>query len=267
MAVMVASRDQVQQAGLTIAGRNAAMVRDLPDLDIPIPHSEWTVGEAAAHLAFTTLGMAMMARGLVIPYGDGTREGLALANEVALEGFSERDGAVLADRMVEATAMLFDEAAAQPPDRICSTPMGTMPVEGLTAYQIVHHSMHGSAIATAIDAALPFDPEHVALMWPFIAPVLPRIVDPVAAAGVSACFELAFGDVLRFALTFDDGVAQVSPEPGREVDCLVAGDPQVLFLVMVKVATMQAAVAADAVALSGPRPDLGLRLPDLLNMP
>src|ERR1043166_3211013 len=249
---MVATRDQVQQAGLTIAGRNAAMVRDLPDLGIPIPHSEWTVGEAAAHLAFTTIGMAMMARGMVIPYGDGTREGLALATEVALEGFSERDGAVLAQRMVEATAMLFDEAAIQPPDRICTTPMGTMPVEGLTAYQIVHHSMHGSAIASALDADLPFDPEHVALMWPFLAPVLPRITDPLASAGVSACFEVAFGDVLRFAVTFDDGEARVTPEPPREVDCLVAGDPQVLFLVMVKVATMQAAADVGEVALSGP---------------
>src|SRR5713226_5378411 len=125
MGTAVAEMAAVQRAAESIAGRVAGMVRGLPDMNLPIPNSEWTVGEAAAHLAFTTLGMAMMARGLVIPYGDGTREGLALANEVALEGFSERDGAVLADRMVEATAMLFDEAAAQPPDRICTTPMGT----------------------------------------------------------------------------------------------------------------------------------------------
>src|SRR5437899_361284 len=143
MGAMVASLIEVQQAGETIAGRNADMVRSLSDLNIPIPHSEWTVGEAAAHLAFTTIGMAMMARGMEIPYGDGTREGLALANEVALEGFTERDGAVLAQRMMDATAMLFAEATVQPPDRICTTPMGTMPIEGLTSYHIVHHSMHG----------------------------------------------------------------------------------------------------------------------------
>jgi len=267
MGPVVADVTAVQEAAETIAGRVAAMVRNLPDVNIPIPHSEWRVSEAAAHLAYANLGMAMMARGLEIPHGDGTREGLAVANAVALEGFTERDGAVLADRMVAAARMVFDEARVQPPDRICPTPMGQMPVGTLTSYLAVHEAMHGSAIATAAGAPWPFDPEHVPLMWPFISYVLPRVTDPVQMAGLTACFELRFGDVFTCALMIDDGTAMPALTPSRPPDCIVSGDAQSLFLVIVKIFTMQDAVDAGDIALSGPRADLGLRLPDFFNIP
>jgi hypothetical protein len=211
--------------------------------------------------------MAMMARGLEIPHGDGTREGLAVANAVALEGFTERDGAILADRMVAAARMVFDEARVQPPDRICPTPMGRMPVATLTSYLAVHEAMHGSAIATAVGAPWPFDPEHLPLMWPFLAYVLPKVVDVVEVAELTACFELRFGDVFTCALMIGAGSVEPDMTPSRPPDCIVSGDAQSLFLVLVKVLTMQGAVDAGDITLSGPRPDLGLRLPGLFNIP
>jgi len=267
MGTAVAEMAAVQRAAESIAGRVAGMVRGLPDMNLPIPNSEWTVGEAAAHLAFATLGMAMMARGLEIPYGDGTREGLAMANAVALEGFTERDGAVLADRLEAAARMVFDEARAQPPDRMCPTPMGTMPVETLASYLVTHLSMHGSAIATAVGAPWPFDADDLPLMWLFIAYVMPRVPDVTQIAGLNACFELQFGDVLDCALMVDGGAVSAALAPARPPDCVIAGDAQLLFLVIVKVLTMQGAIAAGDVTLSGPTPDLGLRLPDLFNVP
>jgi hypothetical protein len=236
-------------------------------MNIRIPNSEWRVGDAAAHLAFTTLGMAMMARGLEIPYGDGTREGLAEANAVALEGFSERDGAVLADRMVAGAGMVFDEAKVQPPDRVAVTPMGRMPVDSLLSYLVVHLSMHGSAIATAVDAPWPFDAEHVPLMWPFIEHVVPRIMDPVRTAGLTACYQLVFGNVFSFALMLDAGSVTMALTPSRPPGCVIAGDAQTLFLVLVKVLTMKEAIDAGDLTISGPQPDLGPLLPDLFNMP
>src|SRR5258708_2029493 len=118
MGPVLADVTAVQEAAETIAGRVAAMVRDLPDVNIPIPNSEWRVSEAAAHLAYANLGMAMMARGLEIPHGDGTREGLAVANAVALEGFTERDGAILADRIIAGARMVFDEAKVKPTNQV-----------------------------------------------------------------------------------------------------------------------------------------------------
>jgi len=257
----------VRSVALINAARIADMVRDLGDTDIKIPHSDWTVGDAAAHLAFTTLGMAMMARGLEIPYGDGTREGLAVANEVALEGFSERDGAELGQRIVDGARMVFEEAAAQPPDRSCPTPMGTMPLDGLLAYLLMHHAMHGSAIATALDAPWPFEPEDVALMWPFINHILPRIVAWDTAAAVTACYEVHAGDVLEFALMFDDGRLTVAPTASRPADCIVHADPQVFLLIMVKVVAVEDAIQDGDLEFSGPRAELGFLLPGLFNMP
>ena len=267
MGPVVADLPAVQQAAETIARRVAVIVREMPDVNLPIPNSEWRVSEAAAHLAYANLGMAMMARGLAIPHGDGTREGLAVANEVALEGYTERDGAVLGDQMVAAARMVFDEARAQPPDRICPTPMGPMPVDHLLSYLLVHEAMHGSAIATAVGGPWPFDPDHVALMWPFISYVMPKVVDPLQVAGVSACYELHFGDAFTCALMIDDGSVEPALTPSRAPDCIVSGDAHSLFLVIVRVLTMQGAVDAGDLQLSGPNPELGFTMADFFNVP
>jgi hypothetical protein len=145
--------------------------------------------------------------------------------------------------------------------------MGRMPVATLTSYLAVHEAMHGSAIATAVGAPWPFDPEHLPLMWPFLAYVLPKVVDVVEVAELTACFELRFGDVFTCALMIGAGSVEPDMTPSRPPDCIVSGDAQSLFLVLVKVLTMQGAVDAGDITLSGPRPDLGLRLPGLFNIP
>lgn len=257
----------VQQAAETVAARIADMIRDLRDPTVPIPRSEWTVGEAAAHLAFANLGMAMMARGLEVPYGDGTREGLAEANAVSLEGFGERRLRVLADKIVDGARMVFAEAAAQSPDRVCFTPMGPMDVGALTSYLLVHQSMHGAAIAAALGAPWPFDPEHVELMWPFIAHAAPRMLSPEGAAGLSARFELHFGKVLTLAVRIDDGRLEMARSSSGPVDCHLAADPQTLFLVLIKVVPTEEALERGDLAVTGPRAELGPRLVDLLSVP
>lgn len=114
MGAVAVDRGQVGNAAGRVAERVADMIRDLTDTSIRIPHSQWTVGEAAAHLAYTSVGMAIIVRGIEVEHGDGTRKGLAEANAVSLEGFTEREGAVLADRIVEGARVCLAEAAAQP---------------------------------------------------------------------------------------------------------------------------------------------------------
>lgn len=249
------------------AQRIAAMITGLDDIDVLIPGSEWSVAETAAHLAFTTLGLAMMARGLAIPYGDGTREGLAGANAVALEGFSERDGAVLARELEEHTRMVFDEAAVAPPDRICPTPMGEVGIDGLTAYVLTHQAMHGSAIARAAGSPPPFEPDDVELMWPFIAHVLPRVASREAVAGLTACVQLAFGDRFSFAIMFNDGEVTTARLPGTPVDCRISGDPRTLFCVLVRMLPIEDGIARGDLTLDGPRPDVGRHLADFFDIP
>ena len=257
----------IRRAGLAQAERIAAMVQGLDDLDIKIPRSDWTVAEAAAHLAFTTLGLAMMTRGLAIPYGDGTREGLAEANAWSLEGFSERDGAELARQIVEHTRMVFDEAAVQPPDRICPTPMGEVPVDGLIGYVLTHQAMHGSAIATALDAPPPFAAEDLEGMWPFLHHVLPRVLVPSAVGGLTAGIELAFGEAFGLVLTFDQGELSVERSSTRPPDCRISGDAHTMFLVLVKILDLEEELAQGSVQASGPKADLARRVAGFFNIP
>jgi hypothetical protein len=251
----------------TVAGRIAAMITAHPDPARPIPRSDWTVGEAAAHLAFTTLGLAMMARGLAIPYGDGTRAGLAEANAVALEGYSERDLVTLAAELVVNTRIVFEEAAAAPPDQVCLTPMGTVGLEGLTGYVLTHQAMHGSAIATALGAPLPFDADHLQLMWPFLQHALGQVVARDEAAGLTASFALRGSDAFSVGIAFSAGQLTFACPAPAAADCELSGDPQVLFLVLMKLLDAGEALQAGTLRLSGPRAELGLRLMELFDIP
>src|SRR5918992_5746368 len=105
----------------------AEMIGKLEDTGVPIPRSEWTVGEAGAHLAFAAIGFSLFARGLYYPYGDGTPQGLAGANEEALYGFAERGGPELAAHLREGTRNFLAEVATRPPDQTCHSPLGEMP--------------------------------------------------------------------------------------------------------------------------------------------
>jgi hypothetical protein len=145
--------------------------------------------------------------------------------------------------------------------------MGAMPLASLVSYLLVHHAMHGSAIAFALDAPWPFDPGNLELMWPFIEHVVTRVVAWESASGVTACFDLHFGDELSFAMMFDHGNLSVARVPTRPVDCTVSGDAQTLFLVLIKLLRMDEAVEAGELILTGPKPELGFGLPDLINMP
>lgn len=98
-------------AVLGVAQDTAALLRDRPDTGPPIPGAEWTVGEAAAHLALVNELMAALAAGEERPYGDGTPSGLAAANAVELAAFPQRDGTVLGEEIVR-HARAFTEAFA-----------------------------------------------------------------------------------------------------------------------------------------------------------
>jgi hypothetical protein len=65
----------------------------------------------------------------------------------------------------------------------------------------------------------------------------------------------------------DDGSVQPALSPSRPPDCVVSGDAHTLLLVIVRVLTMQDAVDAGDLALSGPNPELGLRMADFFNIP
>lgn len=266
VAVRVAADSaQVSASLLAVAELLAAMVRDLPDTNIPIPGSEWTVGEQAAHLAYTNVGLAIMARGLFIPYADGTREGFREANADSLDGYPDRDGALLAGRIVEGARAFVAEAAAQPPGEMYQTPMGTMDLDTFRAYVLTHNLMHGCAMADGLGLPSPFEPRHAALVWPFLAHALPLMLHE--DAGLEGTIELTVEGCFSAALVLGGGTARVEDAAPGQVDCHLSADPLTFFRVILRMQAVDDAVRRGTLRLTGPRPELGAQLPDHLEVP
>src|SRR5712691_1993703 len=102
MGTLVMDRAQTREAVLEASERVADMIRPLADTSVRIPGEEWTVGEAASHLANADKLFVELAGGAERSHGDKTRESLAAANAAWLAGDTERSGARLADQIVDA---------------------------------------------------------------------------------------------------------------------------------------------------------------------
>jgi uncharacterized protein (TIGR03083 family) len=263
MSTMLADRTRVGDACRTVAARVADMIRPLPHTLLPIPGAEWTVGEAAAHLADTKRLAADIAGGASIPYGDGTRttEMFATVNAERLGQFHEREGAVLADLIVDATNDLVENAARQPGTYEVLAPMGTMDIGTFLSYMLTHLLQHGSAIARALGEDLPVEPGHLELVLPFLTMAMPVVADKTAIGGLDACVEVRFRGGPRLAVTFDNGVPTVSPTPPRRVDCHVSADPVAFFLVAMGLSGRWGALARGKFVAWGRRPWLAMTLP------
>jgi uncharacterized protein (TIGR03083 family) len=267
MAVVVADRTKLLEAVQAVAARVAGMVRPLRDTAVRVPRSEWTVGETAAHLAFAQDAFSRIARGASVPHGDGTVAGLAEANARVLDQFPERDGAKLAERIVEATRSYVEAVESLPAEMTVPTPMGAMEVDTCTSYMLTHLMMHGWPVARALRTRTPFGSAEVELALPFVTHVMPAIVDPESARGFTACYEVGFRHGPRLAFMFDDGQLTIAPAPTRRVDCHVSADPVAFLLVGADLVGQWGQIARGRLMTWGRKPWLALRFAGLFHPP
>ena len=267
MDVFVVDRARVCDALATVAERVAALIRELPDTSAAVPGSTWTVGETAAHLAMASQGFASLAEGTLFVHGDGTVGSLSEANAEALRRSGERDGRVLGETIVGATASLADRLASAPGDTVVAAPVGPMDLGTLGSYGLLHLLQHGCHIASALGRPVPVEGEHFELVLPFLAYIIPKVVNPDATRGLDACFEIRLRRGPRFCVTFDDGEATVTTEPPRRVDCHLLADPATLFLVAMGVTSQWAGIARGRLWTWGLKPWLALRFVGFFEVP
>jgi uncharacterized protein (TIGR03083 family) len=244
---------------LAVAWRLADLIGALPDADIPIPGAEWTVAEAAAHLAMANELMATIAAGRPATHGDGTKAGLAAVNAQALREDGERGPALLAQRIAGQAAAFLEAARARPAAEIVDTPMGPMPLEVFGCYLLAHMLSHGTAIAAALRQPPIVRPRHVELILPFIHNTMPRLVDQTAVRGLSACYELRLRGVSRFWARFTDGVATVSDTAPGRIDCTISVDPVSFFRLSAGLSGQWPLIARGKLRAWGRKPWLAFR--------
>ncbi|MFJ3905015.1 maleylpyruvate isomerase family mycothiol-dependent enzyme [Streptomyces sp. NPDC090025] len=261
--------------GLDTAIRDTA--REIADLVLaapgtggPVPRSAWTFGEAAAHLGQANRLMADLAAGEARPYGDGTPQSLAAANEVALAAFPERSAGPLAE-LIHDQALAFldavENAGPEAADEVVETPLGPLDRARLGGYLLTHMLGHGYDLARALGRRHMLDRARVELTLPFMTTVMPRVTDPAALAGLTARYRVRLWGGAEFGVVIADGAVAAEPGPFARPDCTVLTEP-VAFLLMALGRIDPVPVMATGRALAwGRKPWLGPRFPRLFVAP
>ncbi|KAB1144733.1 maleylpyruvate isomerase family mycothiol-dependent enzyme [Streptomyces luteolifulvus] len=254
------------------AGDIATLLQGVPDTSIPVPQSQWTVGEAAAHLALANELMADLAAGHERPYGDGTPQSLAAANAQSLAAFAERGARPLAAMIAEQTDVFLDaveqaasDATAAAPTLV--TPLGSMDRTVLASYLLTHMLGHGYDLARAVDRPHMLDRDRVALCMPFMLSVMPRVADTAATAGLTVRYAIRLRGGAAFGVTLTDGTVQVTEGLPDRADCTILIEPVAFLLIALGRRNPWRAITRGQVVTWGRKPWLAPRFPTLFAAP
>ena len=267
MTVAVANRRQAQERAKIVAQRIGDLIRPLQDTAVPVPRSEWTVGEHAAHLAFAKDLMARMVAGEALTYSDGTREGLAAANMESLGGITERNGAVLAGMIDAGVEAFFRTADLLPAGSRRNSPLGPLTVEVYSSYVLAHLMMHGEPMARALRKKSVMDKQSVLAAMPFMIFAMERFVDPNSVKDLTASYALHIRGGQTYYITFDQGRPRFTSEKVRRVDCHVSADPVSLLKVGFRIIEQWGPIGTFKLTTWGPKPWLAFRFGGLFLPP
>ncbi|MFF4803878.1 maleylpyruvate isomerase family mycothiol-dependent enzyme [Streptomyces sp. NPDC001351] len=248
----------------------AKLLKDASDTTVPVPDSQWTVGEAAAHLALANELMADLASGHARPYGDGTPQSLAAANAQSLTVFAERRAQPLASMIAEQAAAFLDAADRAASDESAPalvTPLGPMDRHVLASYLLTHMLGHGYDLARALHRPHMIDRGRVGLCMPFMLSVMPRVVDTAAIAGLTVRYAIRLRGGPAFGVSLDDGAVHVTPAPPRRPDCTILIEPVAFLLIALGRRNPWRAIGRGQVVAWGRKPWLAPRFPTLFTAP
>lgn len=250
----------------------ATLLRSAADTSLPVPDSEWTIGEAAAHLALANELMADLAAGRERPYGDGTPQSLAAANAQSLAVFGERRAEPLAKMITDQAEAFLDATARAATDGVDDgpvpdTPLGPMPLPVLASYLLTHMLGHGYDLARALRRPHMIDSARASLCAPFILSVMPLATDTTAAAGLTVRYRIRLRGGEAFGVSVSDGAVRMTPGPPKGADCTILIEPRAFLLIALGRLNPWRAIAQGQVLAWGPRPWLAPRFPTLFTAP
>jgi len=209
------------------AGQAAELVRSLPDPAAPVPSLDWTVAQTATHLVAAPRAFLGYVTGQVAP--DATID-LGERNLERIAQVGERGLPALADLLVADTRRYLEQTADLPADRRVPFYGGTtLELAALHGILLGEYLIHGLDLARSAGRPWPIDPAQARLVIAAATSLLPRYLDPVAARGVTAGYQVRVRGGPRFVLRVADGAATVEPGAAGSVDCHISADP-VAFL-------------------------------------
>ncbi|MET8211213.1 maleylpyruvate isomerase family mycothiol-dependent enzyme [Streptomyces sp. NPDC005373] len=245
----------------------AALLRADADMELPVPGSQWSVGEAAAHLALANELMADIAAGHARSYGDGTPQSLATANEQALATFGEREAEPLAAMIVEQAAACLKALEERRTEGTVVSPLGPMGPDVLGSYLLTHMLGHGYDLARALGRAHMIDRERVRLTLPFMLTAMPRVTDASGTAGLSVRYAIRLWGGGRFDVRVAAGAVSVGERLSGRADCTILIEPVTFLLMALGRRGQWGALAQGRILVRGRKPWLAPRFPALFKAP
>ncbi|MFD4552398.1 maleylpyruvate isomerase family mycothiol-dependent enzyme [Streptomyces sp. NPDC058466] len=249
------------------AGEIAALLRQGANMELRVPGAQWSAGQAAAHLALANELMADLAAGRARPYGDGTPQSLAAANEQALAAFGERRPEPLAAMIVaqaDACLKALEEGGAE---ATVVSPLGVMGPHVLGSYLLTHMLGHGYDLARTLGRPHMITRARVELTLPFLVTVMPRVADTARTARLSASYAIRLWGGGGFGVRVAGTTVSVSPQPPARPDCTILIEPVTFLLMALGRRGQASALARGRILVRGRKPWLAPRFPGLFTAP
>ena len=218
---------------------------------------EWSLAEAAAHLAARTGRFVGYLTGSKAP--DRPIADIASENE---EDIRDRAAGALPEQVEELRSNVRAFVAATR-GKLGADPVPwysgvTIDVATSTGLLLGELLVHGYDVARSVGARWPISPGDARTILRAAVVLAPHYVDPEATRGVSATFRIAARGGPTFRIRVGNGVATVEAAPG-EADCTIRVDPVSLVLVSYGRVSKWRAMARGKLLATGRRPWAALR--------
>lgn len=262
--MLAAARD-----GLTVmAERYARLVEGLEDTSVPIPGSEWTVRDAAAHLCGNGHRYAALAT------GEGSYSAIqmdaaymAARARSIIDDNPETDPKKLADQIRDGYEHLIAVTATIPADQPVDWIGGLRPTLASTVSIVLGEPiLHGYDVAAAVGVPWPIDPGYAALALASYRVFYPAIFQPSASAGLEATYRIQIAGTDPFTVRIADGAYAEVPA-ASPADCVISADPAAALLVISGRLSQWPAIALGRITFTGDRPEIGPSFADLFVFP
>jgi hypothetical protein len=199
----------------------------------------WTVGDVAAHLSHVFRFDTDAIAGKPVPQATVTAAGMAEINAKMLAEDSERDPAVLADR-ISTLADEFDDIASRSRTATVDWLQGTRLQPSAVACHLLEECLiHGHDIARVTGRSWPIQRNHALLavegaVLPLVAALPPTaFVNQQKAGSFRARFDLRLRGGVRTVMVFDRGSLTLESGDARDVDAHISAEPAALMLVFI----------------------------------
>jgi uncharacterized protein (TIGR03083 family) len=259
------------------AARSSALIASLPDDNRRIKNSEWTVCEAAAHMAIGLRGFTDAAGGApelwssMIPDTAHFPDRLGGLNRVAIAAEPRRDVRQAAQAITDGAAAFLAATSGMPPGQKIPTPWygdhASHTVLSATCLLAGEQLVHGYDIAKTVGQKWPVTADQAWVVLGGLWTMMPIAAKPEAIRSLEATYELHIVGRDRVRVQIANGSVVINPPDPTRVDCHIAGSPKGFLLVAYRRVSQYRLIATGRMMAWGRKPWIAFRLVNLFFQP